>query len=265
MTSPKDAPEGHRVGYQKHPSFHQPANLAAPLWRYLTFTKFVSLLTSRELYFARTDLLGDTFEGSYPALNATLRPATYRALGMPEQQVQEMVREHGWTFKNVGKFVYANCWTQLPHESVALWNMYSSTTQGVALRSTFRRLTDAMRGYALRSIYVGLVRYINYDADAVPEGNLFNPFLYKRRIYDFEHECRAVISDFETAPASAPWPMGEGPVGIRVPVQLTDLLDRVHVAPAAEEWFAHLVRTMVGQFAPGLEVRDSAIKRDPTY
>jgi hypothetical protein len=186
-------------------------------------------------------------------------------MGIPEEAVQKLILEHAWTFRNVGKFVYANCWTELPYESVALWHMYSSMTQGVALRSTFRKLTNAMRPYSERPIYVGLVRYINYDAEALPEDNLFNPFLHKRRIYEFEHELRAVMSDFQAAPPDAQWPTGEGSLGIRVSVQLTDLLERIHVAPAAQDWFAQLVRTMVDRFAPGVEVRASAMKRDPTY
>jgi hypothetical protein len=253
------------MGYQEHPSFRRPENPDAPVWRYLDFTKFVALLTSQELYFARTDLLGDSFEGSYPTLNVRLRADAYRHMGRPEATIEELIPQHAWTYRNIGKFVYANCWTELPHESVALWHMYASMTQGVALRSSFRKLTDALRGYADRPVYVGLVRYINYDAEVLPEGNLFNPFLHKRRAYEFEHELRAVMDDFGAAPPTAQWPTGEGPPAIRVPVNLTDLLERVHVAPAAEEWFAHLVRTVVDRFAPGLEIRPSAMKREPTY
>jgi hypothetical protein len=34
------------------------------LWRYMDFAKFVSLLETRSIHFARADVLGDSFEGA---------------------------------------------------------------------------------------------------------------------------------------------------------------------------------------------------------
>ena len=36
------------------------------LWRYMDFTKFVSLLEKSALFFPRADKLGDPFEGYWP-------------------------------------------------------------------------------------------------------------------------------------------------------------------------------------------------------
>ena len=45
--------------------FREPDNFSVKVWRYMDFTKFVSLLELRSLYFARSDLLGDPFEGTF--------------------------------------------------------------------------------------------------------------------------------------------------------------------------------------------------------
>jgi hypothetical protein len=37
------------------------------VWRYMSLTKFVSMLDTKSLYFSRTDKLSDPFEGSYPS------------------------------------------------------------------------------------------------------------------------------------------------------------------------------------------------------
>ena len=37
--------------YAEHPSFHLPTNPSAKIWRYMDFTKFVSLLETNALYF----------------------------------------------------------------------------------------------------------------------------------------------------------------------------------------------------------------------
>jgi hypothetical protein len=50
--------------YIDHPSFEKPDNADAKVWRYLNFTKFLSLIDKEALYFSRLDCLGDPFEGS---------------------------------------------------------------------------------------------------------------------------------------------------------------------------------------------------------
>lgn len=253
------------MGYEENPDFERPDDLDAPIWRYISFTKLVSLLSNGALYFCRADRLGDAFEGSYPASNLQGRPESYRALGLPEPAIVDIVRQHEAFARNLPKFVFINCWTLSDYESVALWNLYSSMTQGVALRSTFRRLTDSLRTYPVRPISVGRVRYINYDGgDVFSERNVLNPFVHKRRSYDFERELRAFIMDLSMA-RGPNWSEGEGPPGIQVNMGVTDLLERIHVAPLAPVWFAELVRTTVDRLAPGVEVRKSVMTRDPMY
>ena len=62
--------------YEEHPVFNPPPDDAI-LWRYMDFTKFVSLLEKQALFFARADKLGDSFEGSLSQVNKTLRPTTF--------------------------------------------------------------------------------------------------------------------------------------------------------------------------------------------
>ena len=59
--------------YKEHPVFRQPDEPTIKVWRYMDFTKLVSLIDSRRLYFARVDLLGDPFEGSWPKINVAAR------------------------------------------------------------------------------------------------------------------------------------------------------------------------------------------------
>lgn len=55
-----------------HEFLHTPPKDAI-LWRYMDFVKFISLLETNTLFFARADKLGDPFEGSFPKKNATVR------------------------------------------------------------------------------------------------------------------------------------------------------------------------------------------------
>jgi len=49
----------------EHPAvYNPPTNLDIAVWRYIDIEKFVGLLSTKDLYFPRTDLLGDPYEGT---------------------------------------------------------------------------------------------------------------------------------------------------------------------------------------------------------
>ena len=53
--------------HEQHVVFEAPSNLDIPIWRYMDLAKFVSMLQSNALYFTRSDVLEDIFEGSVSA------------------------------------------------------------------------------------------------------------------------------------------------------------------------------------------------------
>lgn len=59
--------------YEAHPIFLQPECEEARVWRYMDFTKFVSFIESRCLYFTRADNFDDPFEGSLPKMTIAAR------------------------------------------------------------------------------------------------------------------------------------------------------------------------------------------------
>ena len=77
--------------YKEHPAFEKPSDEDIKIWRYIDFTKFVSLLDKQALFFARADRLSDPFEGSYSKANIKLRPIMYN--DMPEDSFNEMQRQ----------------------------------------------------------------------------------------------------------------------------------------------------------------------------
>jgi hypothetical protein len=49
--------------YERNPVFEQPKDEAVKVWRYMDFTKLISLVDSRCLFFSRADKLGDLLMG----------------------------------------------------------------------------------------------------------------------------------------------------------------------------------------------------------
>ena len=51
--------------YEKHPVFTAPTNENIKIWRYMDFTKFLSFIDKKTLFFTRVDQLEDKFEGRF--------------------------------------------------------------------------------------------------------------------------------------------------------------------------------------------------------
>jgi hypothetical protein len=142
----------------------------------LDFTKFVSLLDSEALFFARSDALGDPFEGSYSKANLALRPTVYKDK-IPDQALTSL----SIFSREIRKFTIINSWNLSEFESAAMWKLYIASNEGVAIQSTFKRLTKSFDSYTEDPVFVGMVKYIDYEKEWLPEGNAFYPFLHKRK------------------------------------------------------------------------------------
>src|SRR5207237_10495835 len=106
----------------------------------------------RPLFFTRGDLVRDPYEGM---------PSDEVAAEFPED-LPFKVRDGARSFTPIRNRVFVNCWHMSPHESAAMWSLYSANT-GLALRTTYRKLLDAVDGWPQRA-YVGAVRYGDQDS-----------------------------------------------------------------------------------------------------
>src|SRR5659263_439614 len=100
--------------FKEHPSFETPENISSKVWRYMDFTKFVSLLEKQSLYFARADKFSDPFEGSFSKFNVQNRPNVY---GVSE----ENMKYYSYCGKKMRQYIFLNCWHLNEHESAAMW------------------------------------------------------------------------------------------------------------------------------------------------
>jgi hypothetical protein len=114
--------------------------------------------------------------------------------------------------------IYLNCWCMSQHESTALWEIYAGREpQGVAIRSRYERLSESITDPRL--VFIGRVKYIDFEAEAIADFGGFSPFVHKRVSFDFEREIRAV---YYLAPPD------DGPEGIQISVDLDRLIEEVY-------------------------------------
>ena len=244
----------------KHPSFDEPDNPNAKIWRYLDLSKFLSMLEKGALYFSRVDLLGDPYEGSRPRGEDAFWADILERSKAKEEIVKHNKRVINEARSKNRKRMYANCWHINEHESAAMWHVYSRDSASIAIQSTFKRLRICLPD----TINIGIVKYIDYETESIPLGNVFNYFLHKRKSFEHEHELRALI--WETGVTNDGHLQRDIPAeqaGILVSVELTELLEEVVIAPQAQDWFLELVIALVKHYGLLLKVRKSSLSAAP--
>ena len=234
----------------------------------MDFSKFLSLLDRKALFFTRADRLGDPFEGSYSKINVKLRPAVHK--DMPEEALEKMLERVPEANKIAPRFTYVNCWHINDYESAAMWKLYPRSHEGIAIRSNFKLLVESLNGYLERDVYIGTVKYIDYDTEWLPEGYTFYPFLHKRKSFEHEHELRAIILKPGIANDGTRWrkvspELASPELGLYVQVELATLIERVYVSPEAPEWFGELVTSVASKYNLQKEVKKSSLSDGPVY
>jgi hypothetical protein len=259
----------HRQMYQPHYVFRSPSNLNQKIWRYMDFTKFVAMLATRSLYFSRADQFNDPFEGSYTALTLQKErdeiTQSLTSKGMENDQLMKVLKlldelplHRRWLRDNGAAM---NCWHVNDHESAAMWSLYLTGREGIAIESTFARLCDSFHAYD-HPVFTGLVNYINYDEDAFSRGNVLHAFIHKRKSFQHEEELRALITHTISVPDGSPSPPVESQ---NVEVDMNILIEKIAIAPTAPKWFFPVVEETLSKFGYSFPVRQSDLNKDPLF
>jgi hypothetical protein len=263
--------------FKEHPVCHAPADPGIYIWRYIDLPKYISLLNDKALYFCRMDKLIDQFEGSLPKPNIILRKAHpfSKTFGQASDGRIETV-EKTWArmFRISRTHSFVNCWHMNNHESAAMWQLYCSNTQGMAIRSTYQALCHSLMNYLL-PVYIGVVNYIDYDNELIQEPgsnspmhiNMLYPLMHKRRSYHHEAELRALVIWDPPLKGKSLKPLWRKPqhTGTLIPVDLDLLIESVFVAPNAEPWFYKVVHSISAKYGLSIQPRQSRLGEDPLF
>ena len=244
--------------YSEHPSLSAPSP-EANLWRYMEFTKLLSLLDREELYFARSDRLGDPFEGSVSVKTQRLRRLISRTA-----EARKVQMKRGKITRAARREYYVNCWHENDYESPALWNAYSRYTDGIAVNTDFSSLRDSFR--CDERIYIGKVDYVDYRSTHIREDDAMLLYFHKRLEFIHEKEVRAVCH-------VRPQDGGDLPdidskryaIGEYRKIDLSVLVKKIVVSPSAEEWFFELVQSVATRYQLTAPVERSALSAAPRW
>jgi hypothetical protein len=254
---------------EEHPVFVSPKNKKQKIWRYMDFTKYISLLDMRELYFPAQIKLTeqDPFEGSVARANPQFREdqllsfikENTKANKTLAQNVKKLCRDTSLFYEKQREFVFVNCWHINDHESAAMWKTYISSNEGVCIVSTYKKLEEELNKQK-EPMYIGQVQYLDYESEIIPEGNRFLPAMCKRKSFEYEKELRAVYANLKGLVEK-----DEPREGVSFPVNPENLIEEVLVSPLSPDWYADLVESITKKLGFNLTVKKSSLSDKPVF
>lgn len=146
-----------------------------------------------------------------------------------------------------------------------MWKLYLKNNEGIAIQSTFKRLSDCF-SEENRDVHIGEVTYIDYENEYIPLGNTFSPFLYKRKPFEHENEIRAIITDFPSNGDSLDYSGIPFDYGDYVNINVDKLIEKIYISPTAPKWVVELVEKILKRY--GLEHKEviqSTLLDKPLY
>lgn len=238
----------------KDPIFVPPKSKRTKLWRYMDFTKFVSMIDNSGIYFSQVDLLGDPYEGSYSLGNRKNRHFVYSRNENPEKKIEDLVSE----IKDRRPGIMISCWHLSDHESAAMWKLYAKSNEAVCIQTTFGNISEALS----EETNFGLVNYVDYDKHWIPESSYYYPFLYKRKSFEHEREIRALV-DMKEIKRKELFKGDNN--GVWCPIDLDRLIETVYVSPDSPQWFYDLTKSICSKYELNCSVVNSKLSGMPIY
>jgi len=235
--------------YERHREF-EALGLSDPLWRYMDFTKFVTMLATKKLYLGRIDTLGDAFEGAYP-----IAPSNgFRGFFGTEET--NRYHEEKAASAKARKFYYTNCWHGNDEESDAMWKIYVRGNEGIAIRTTFKRLRDALN-VATETLWIVPVKYLD-GWKSLPTNPTLHACASKRKCFEHEREVRVLWRNADAERSGRP-----GKKGIGVSCDMATLIDTVCLAPTKSKWFKPVVEDVLRKYNVKATVGSSRLDLNP--
>lgn len=229
--------------YKKNDNIKLPDDPDTIVWKYLDLSKFLDLLMSRKLFMSRSDKFEDQYEG-------TFSEPTYEEI----KKLSENNPEFLDYYKSHREKVVVSSWHINEYESFAMWQIFTQNNEGLAIQSTIGRLQKALKPEINYSQFIGEVNYIDYKKEYIPFDNMFFPFMFKRKSFQYEREVR-IISD-----------LSENNIkindGLKIDVDINQLIEKIYIHPKSENWYKKLVIELVSKLDYTIEIEKSDLESD---
>ena len=213
------------------------------VWKYLDLSKFLDLLLSQKLFMSRSDKFEDQYEG-------TFSEPTYEEIKKIAVNNPEFLQ----FYKSHREKVAVSSWHINEYESFAMWQIFTQNSEGLAIQSTVNRLKKALDSETQHKQYIGEVNYIDYKKEYIPFDDMFFPFLFKRKSFQYEREVR-IISDVSESNIK----LNDG---LKINVDINQLIEKIYIHPKSENWYKNLVIELVSKLGFDFTIEKSDLESD---
>ena len=124
----------------------------------------------------------------------------------------------------------------------------------MAIQSTIGRLQNAVFLEKKYNQYIGEVNYIDYKKEYIPFDDMFFPFLFKRKSFQYEREVR-IISDISSSNIKIN-------DGMKIDVDIKQLIEKIYIHPKSENWYKNLVIQLMEQLGFDFIIEKSDLESD---
>ena len=192
---------------------------------------------------SRSDKFEDQYEGTFS--EPTFEEIKKLAINNPEFLNY---------YKTHREKVAISSWHINEYESFAMWQIFTQNSEGLAIQSTIGRLQKALKPETNLKQYIGQVNYIDYKKEYIPFDDLFFPFLFKRKSFQYEREVRIISDTSDTAITIND--------GIKINVDISQLIDKIYIHPKSENWYKNLVIELVSKLDFDMTIEKSDLESD---
>ena len=228
--------------YEQHPNCIEPENENIQIWRFIDFSKFVSMLMNNSLYFSGIKHMKDQFEGKFSNFTIEKIKKDYESKGISERTLKRNFVELPEMFS---RLTFLNCWHMSEQEPSSMWKNYTYENKGIAIQSTYKKLRDSLTKSS-DGINISQIKYINYEKSEMKWGNMMEPLIHKRINFSDEREIRAIL--IKAPVRTGAYNLNDIPNGHHVPVDLDILIESITMAPMASSWMSELVNSVLEKF-----------------
>ena len=229
--------------YTHNPNITLPENPDTIVWKYLDLSKFLDLLLAKKLFMSRSDKFEDQYEG-------TFSEPTFEEIKRLSDNNPEFLD----FYKTHREKVVVSSWHINEYESFAMWQIFTQNSEGLAIQSTIGRLQKALEVEKNFKQYIGQVNYIDYKKEYIPFDDMFFPFLFKRKSFQYEREVR-IIGDLSNQEIKIN-------DGLKIDVDINQLIEKIYIHPKSENWYKKLVIELVDKLGFDFEIEKSDLESD---
>lgn len=249
------------------------------VWRYMPFSKFVSLLVYQAIWFSKLNILQDQFEGMMPEATKEMMQSHYHELK------KGFAPEYHWQFDEMAsrneqdsrELLVVNCWFLGESESENMWDRYGGNDEAVAIKSTVKQLIENIRvPHDKHATHIGRVSYIDHKTQMMTEYHASQgherAFLKDAEQFQDENEMRIVTMNIKSKYCVSPEgkPYKESEIqgknmnnfendGLYFAIRFQQLISEIRVSPKADDRFYSLVKRIIELNKFGISVKHSEI------